>query len=121
MSQSSPVTATDIFCLRLRLSTHPKIPITQEKLAELISVAPVTVGYWERGGQPRGHNARKIFRLKIILDALENTIERENRLRFLERSHPLLGDDRPIDFIASDDGFSEILEKIRVVASNSRF
>lgn len=115
------MTGTDIFCLRLRLSTNPKIPIPQEKLAELIDVAPHTVGYWERGGQPCGHNARKIARLKAILDALENTIERENRLRFLGRSHPLLGGDRPIDFIASDDGFSKILEKICVAASSSRF
>lgn len=105
--------------LRRRLATEPNKPITQQRFGDLLGVAWSTVARWEGGSGPDGKIAKKVLRLRQVLDALGDLVMPEDRLLFFEQRHPLLNKMRPIDLLDTDYGAEAVTELIESMESGA--
>jgi uncharacterized protein (DUF2384 family) len=92
------------------LAVDPKKPMTQERFAHLIGVAGGTVARWESAEKVDPWMSRKLARLERTLSAMGDMIVREDRVGFLEQTHPLLIGLRPIDLLDNDNGCAKVVE-----------
>ena len=102
----------EIRSLRQWLSPEPEGRLSQQRFSELIGVTWGTVARWERKGCPDGRSARKLTRLRLVLDALGDMIKREYRLTFFIQRHPLLLHLCPITLLESEAGLLAVLRQI---------
>lgn len=103
------ISPKEIRDLSRRLSPDPDRPLSQQRFSELLGVSWSTVARWESGGRPDAQMARKVIRLRCVLDALGEMVKPEYRLAFLEQRHPLLLKLRPIDLLDTDEGAENVL------------
>lgn len=95
--------------LRRRLSPDPDKPLSQQQFSGFLGVSWSTVARWESGGRPDPRIARKLARLRRVLDALGEMVKPEYRLTFFEQNHPLLLKLRPIDLLDTEDGARTVI------------
>lgn len=105
--------------LRKRLLPDGVNPITQQQFGELLGVSWSTVARWEGGGRPDVPIARKLDRLRRVLDTMGEMIGPEHRLAFLEQRHPLLLNLRPIDLLETEDGAQRVIELLERAESGA--
>ena len=85
------------------------VDATQEEFAQIIGVVTATVYRWEKGMvQPELKMARKLGRLKEIVDLLKAGFEVEGLKLFFVTSHPRLQGDRPMDLLDFDSGAERV-------------
>lgn len=95
--------ASEITKLRARVGA------TQEEFAQIVGVVAATVYRWEKGTvKPEQKMARKLGRLKEIVDLLEAGFEVEGLKFFFTTAHPRLQGDRPMDLLEFDSGAERV-------------
>ena len=102
----------DVRLLRYRLSPHPPLPLSQQRLSDFLGVSWSTVARWEGGGRVNVRLTRKLVRVQRVLDVLGDQIKLEHRLAFFTQQHPLLLGLRPIDLLESEEGLAAVLRQI---------
>ncbi len=105
--------------LRTQLGAAPTKPLTQEHFAQFIGVAGGTVARWESTAKVDPWMAKKLERLERTLAAMGEMIMREDRVKFLEQSHPLLVGLRPIDLLDNDNGCAKVIELLEGMETGS--
>jgi DNA-binding XRE family transcriptional regulator len=103
--------------LRALLSADQRKPMTQERFGQFIGVAGGTVARWESPGKVDPWMARKLERLERTLSVMGNLIVREDRVKFLEQTHPLLVGLRPIDLLDNDNSCSKVVQLLEGMES----
>ena len=107
-----------IRAVRAALSGGPR-PISQQRLSELLGVSWSTIARWE-GGQTADPASRvRVERLWHIVRLLEETVGPEHRLAFLEQRHPLLLRMRPIDLLATPEGYEAVFALLEGAATGA--
>lgn len=95
--------ASEIAKLRDRVSA------TREEFAQIVGVVSATVYRWEKGlVEPEPKMARKLGRLKEIVDLLEAGFTVEGLRFFFTTPHPRLQGDRPMDLLEFDSGAERV-------------
>ncbi len=86
-----------------------RVGATQEEFAQIVGVVAATVYRWEKGAvKPEQKMARKLGRLKEIVDLLEAGFEVEGLKFFFTTAHPRLQGDRPMDLLEFDSGAERV-------------
>jgi uncharacterized protein (DUF2384 family) len=104
--------------LRAALSDGTR-PISQQRLSELLGVSWSTVARWESGQTPDPMIREKLERLWQVVGLLNELVRPEDRLGFLEQRHPLLLRMRPIDLLATKEGFEAVYSLLEATASGA--
>lgn len=95
--------ASEIAELRARVGA------TREEFAQIVGVVAATVYRWEKGtAEPEQRMARKLGRLKEIVDLLEAGFTVEGMKFFFTTPHPRLQGDRPMDLLEFDSGAERV-------------
>lgn len=82
---------------------------TQEEFAQIVGVVVATIYRWEKGRvKPEAKMARKLGRLKEIVDLLHAGFEVEGLKLFFTTPHPRLQGDRPMDLLDFDSGTERV-------------
>lgn len=82
---------------------------TQEEFAQIVGVAVATVYRWEKERvKPEAKMARKLGRLKEIVDLLQAGFDVEGLKLFFTTPHPRLQSDRPMDLLDFDSGTERV-------------
>ncbi len=97
--------------VRLRDSLGKPKPF-HYKLAILLGVREQEVRSWEGGGLPDEQTVWKALRLQMLLDALGNQVNAEDRIGFLLRFHQGLSGLRPIDCLDSASAAAEVRQLV---------
>lgn len=93
----------DIAALRKSLGA------TQEEFARIVGVVAATVHRWEKGiVKPEPRMARKLGRLKEIVDLVQAGFQVEGLKVFFTTPHPRLQGDRPMDLLNFDSGAERV-------------
>ena len=98
---------------------HTEITAAQEELSELLGVSWGTVARWEGGQTPDAMSRARVERLWRIIGLLEETMAPAHRLSFLEQRHPLLLRMRPIDLLATQEGFEALVALLEGAATGA--
>lgn len=96
------------------------IGATQEEFARIIGVVVSTVHRWEKGiGKPESKMARKLGRLKEIVDLLQVGFQVEGLNFFFTAPHSRLQGDCPMDLLNFDAGAKRIKGMIEASMTGS--
>lgn len=86
-----------------------RVGVTQEEFAQIVGVVAATVYRWEKGiAKPEQRMARKLGRLKEIVDLLKVGFDVEGLKFFFITPHPRLQGDRPMDLLDFDSGAERV-------------
>lgn len=86
-----------------------RVGATREEFARIMGVVSATVYRWEKGAiKPEEKMARKLGRLKEIVDLLEAGFEVHGLKVFFTTPHPRLQGDRPMDLLEFDSGTERV-------------
>lgn len=86
-----------------------RVRATQEEFAQIVGVVTATVYRWEKGtAKPEQRMARKLGRLKEIIDLLKAGFDVEGLKFFFTTPHPHLQGDRPMDLLEFDSGAERV-------------
>ena len=86
-----------------------RLGATQEEFAQIVGVVAATVYRWEKGlVKPEPKMARKLGRLKEIVDLLQAGFQIEGLKVFFTAPHPRLQGDRPMDLLDFDSGAERV-------------
>ena len=94
-------------------------PISQQRLSDLLGVSWSTVARWEGGQAPDANVRVRLERVLLVIELLGEMVRPEHRLPFLEQRNPQLLRLRPIDLLATDEGFEAVSELLEGVASGA--
>lgn len=119
LSLQATISRDEVRNLRYRLSPDPNKPLSQQRFSEFLGVSWSTVARWESGGRPDPQIARKLLRLRHVLDAVGDMVKPEYRLAFFEQHHPLLLNLRPIDLLDSADGAKAVIRLLEGVETGA--
>jgi uncharacterized protein (DUF2384 family) len=97
-----------------------RVGVTERDFTRLTNARDRTIRRWLEGAAtPRAESAERIDELRALVVILGDMLEPEGIVAWLRNRNPMLEFRRPLDVLATPDGFDEVLDAARELTSGT--